>query len=315
MGQGGSQVRVAVVANPFSGSRRNPRRVQALLQELRAARLEPVEMWQPEDLNRAAAEPGFAEQFRAIVVAGGDGTLHRVINTTTAVPLAHFPLGTENLFAAEFGHSADPAALAGMIRSGRVTRVDLGTVSYPPSGSLPAGSTNFAIVASTGFDAEVIHRLHAWRCGNPQQLRRVSRLSYLRPILSGIAGYRFPTLRIEADGKQCDAAMCMVFNLPRYGLGFDLCPHAVRDDGLLDYVLCERPGVTALIRYGIAARLGSLMRRPDVHSGLARQIRITSVAGPAPVELDGEAARFCPVTIEVLPQRLPVMVAPSKGAV
>jgi diacylglycerol kinase (ATP) len=298
---------VAVVANPFSGAKRNPQRVAALIAELERAGLEPVAMWGRDDLSAAAASPDFTERFRCVIAAGGDGTLHRVINTTRAAPIAHFPLGTENLFARHFAHSADPQAMAAMVAAGRMATLDLGQVDYAAAGGEShVTSRLFAIVASAGFDAQVIHRLDRWRCQRPNRLRRVRRVSYIRPILAAALGYRFPVMDVEADGRHHRGALCMVFNLPKYGLDFRICPDAAADDGLLDYIVFERSGAAALMRYALSVKLGRHLRRPDVHSGRARTIRITSPQ--IPLEVDGEEAAFAPIELRAIPAAMRILI-------
>ncbi len=288
---------VAIVANPYSGSKQNPQRVKDLATRLRLMGLGPVLMWGRDDLAQAAAAADFTRKYRCVVAAGGDGTLHRVINTQTAVPVAMFPLGTENLFAQQFGHSADPMAFAQMIAEGRTVPMDLGR----------AGERKWAIVASAGFDAEVVHRLHRWRTAHRQHLRRVRRISYLPRILAATWGYRFPMMKMEADGRELRGALCMVFNLPRYGLGFKICPDASGEDELLDYVVMERPGRLPLMGYALAAQRGTLRGKPGICSGRAATIRITCQE-PVPLELDGEEAGFAPVEFTCLPAALRVMI-------
>ena len=301
--------KVAIVANPFSGARRNPQRVEALMGELHRRGLEPMAMWGRDDLKHAAAEPQFAQQYRCIVAAGGDGTLHRVVNTTLAVPIAHFPLGTENLFARHFAHPANPAGMAAAIASGGSTTIDLGRAVY--GSNAPVASRLFTIVASAGFDAQVIHSLDRWRSRRPDRLRRVRRTSYLRPILGAALGYGYPLMDLQADdGPRRRGAMCMVFNLPRYGMDFRICPTTVADDGLLDYVVFERPGSAALMSYALSVKLGRHHSRPDVHTGRARSIRITpSAGGLVPLEIDGEEANHAPVEIHIVPAAMRVITA------
>jgi len=315
---------VAITANPFSGARRNPRLVEALGRELSRLGLDPVVIWGRDELRDAASQPDFARTFRCVVAAGGDGTLHRVVNTTTAVPVAHYPLGTENLFARHFSHPCDPAAMAQLIAAGHTTCIDLGRVESG-TGNAECGERDelensairnpqstlrlFPLVASAGFDAEVIHRLDRWRCRHPQKLRRVRRSSYLRPIVAAAVSYRHPIIEVEADGERRRGALCMVFNLPRYGLGFGICPCATGDDGLLDYIVFERPGTAALASYAVAVKLGRHLRRSDVFTAKARTIRLTCPdSDPAPLEIDGEAAGFLPVEISAMPGALQVVV-------
>lgn len=266
-------------------------------------------MWGRDELGEAAKEEGFAQRYRAVVVAGGDGTLHRALNTPGVVEsgaaIAHFPLGTENLFAKQFGHTRDVESMARLIAGGRTAALDLCTASYPDG-----RVTRFSIVASAGFDAEVIHRLEVWRHNaKGGRLRRVWRASYVRPILAAVAGYGYPAVEVEADGKKMRGVLAMVFNLPRYGMGLGICPDARGDDGLLDYAVFERPGAPALVSCAISIKLGRHRERSDVQSGRARNIRIRGELGQLPMEMDGEGARFTPVEIGVEPGRLRVLVA------
>ncbi len=294
---------VAIIANPFSGSRSNKEHVAALVAALRAEGLESRSMWGRTALSDAAKDPNFAKHCRCIVAAGGDGTVSGVINSDPAVPIVHMPLGTENLFAKHFKHSVDPRAMCRIITKGRSIPVDLAR----------ANGRRFAIVASVGFDGEVIHRLHAWRAANPDKLKRVRRITYARPMTAAFCGYKFPQLDIEADGEKFSGCLAMIFNLPRYGVGLPIAPLATPDDGLLDYFVAEKPGVFRLFGYAASLFTGGIARRPDVHRGRAKQIRIRladSEKNPAPMQIDGDDAGFTPVDINVEPAAIRVLVDP-----
>ena len=101
-------------------------------------------------------------------------------------------------------------------------------------------------------------------------------------------------------------AYCVVGNLPDYAMALRLTPDARADDGLLNWLMFERGGRAALARYAwavVRARHGAL---PHVRSGQARRLRLTSEV-PVPVQLDGEAAGFTPVDVEVMPAALMVL--------
>ena len=61
--------------------------------------------------------------LRALIVVGGDGTVHATLPflARTGLPVYHAPLGTENLFARQFGMSRDPQRVRARRRGGRDT--------------------------------------------------------------------------------------------------------------------------------------------------------------------------------------------------
>src|SRR5438552_17169784 len=99
---------------------------------------------------------------RAVVAAGGDGTVAQVINELRpGTPLAVFPAGNENLFAAAFGFADDAAALARALAARRTRALDLGRASASGRQRL------LALMLRAGFDAEVVRRLVACRGSGP----------------------------------------------------------------------------------------------------------------------------------------------------
>ena len=287
---------VAIVGNPYSGASDNQARIKALANELRSRGFEVRMIWQLDELRQATSEPDFARQFRALVAAGGDGTLNCAINCRIPVPLAMFPLGNENLFARQFRHSSDPGTAAAMIAAGKTQAVDLGR----------AGDRLFSIVASAGFDGEAAHRLAQWR-KTADRLKRVRSLSYLRPIATAAFRYRYPILDIEVDGRRLQGALAMIFNLPQYANDLPLAYDALADDGLLDWVVFARPGSMTLIHYALDVWRGRHRDRPDVYYGRAKRI-VLSCREPVPLEIDGEAAGFAPIEIEVVSGAIDVLV-------
>jgi diacylglycerol kinase (ATP) len=293
---------VIVVANPYSGAKENRVCVDALSRALRDQQLDCRVIWQLGELVEVAADPSAGERYRAVIAAGGDGTLNRVINLQSRLPVYMFPLGNENLFARQFGCCCQPRHAAEVIAAGQTRATDLGR----------AGERLFAIVASAGFDGDTAHRLARWR-QQDDRLRRVRSVSYAAPILASAWQYRYPLLQVEADGRKVQGSLCMVFNMPRYAnnlpLAFDADPH----DGLLDWLVFEKPGSLPLARYAMSVWLKRHRQRGDVHYGRAKRIVLTS-SEPVPLEMDGEAADFAPVAIEVVPDAVRVVVPPAACA-
>ncbi len=234
------------------------------------------------------------------------------------VALATLPMGNENLFAKHFGFTRDVEALAKAIGLGQTRRVDLGRVGSCESGAIPGtipgqGGQLFTLMAGVGFDADVVHRMDRWR-STPAQgvatritpgstrrsgLRRVRRASYLPRIVSSLWGYGYPSLTVEVDGQELTGSQLFVFNLPEYGGGLSLAPPGCRgDDGLLDWVLFERPGSVALLGYAWSVWRGRHLARGDVKHGRAARLAISAQA-QAPIQVDGDPAGTAPVVLQV----------------
>ncbi len=297
---------VLICANPFSGSGPNRQYVDRLVSALTAKGLEPKLVWDVEERRSALADPGLAKWCRCVVVAGGDGSIGAVVNEMClagggaaagprAVALATLPMGNENLFAGHFGFTRDVEHLARIIETGRTRRVDLGQATR--AGSQQGGGL-FTLMAGVGFDAEVVHRMQRWRTSG-KGLHRVSRASYLPRIISSLWGYRYPRLQVNVDGRELVGAHLFVFNLPAYGGGLRLAPRGcAADDGLLDWVLFERPGVLGLARCALSVLRGRHLDRKDVRHGQAARVSVNGPVG-VPIQVDGDPCDLTPVVFRV----------------
>ena len=227
------------------------------------------------------------------MAAGGDGTVGDVVNRYPGIPMTVCPLGTENLFAKYLGIPRDGRFVADTIAAGKERRFDL----------CEFRDQRFLLMASVGFDADVVRRTHARRSGH------ISKLTYVRGILESLAAYDYPRIRVYLDDavEPLTGVLAIVSNLPMYAFQLPVVPSAVPDDGLLDVRIFERPGRLQMLRYAWAIRRGRHERLPDVRSFRAKTIRIESDV-PVPIQIDGDPAEFTPVEIRVLPAELTVIV-------
>jgi diacylglycerol kinase family enzyme len=293
---------ILVVANPYSGAGPNRRRVDALVAALGAAGMAARIVWEPAARAAALADGGAMRGCRAVVAAGGDGTVSHVVNEIpAAVPLAVLPLGNENLFARALGFGGDPAALARAVAAGRTRAIDLGRARAD------GRSRRFALMASAGFDAVVVHRFAAWRARG-DRLRRVRRLHYLRPIAAAVLGGVPARVRLTTPAGTHEGAHCLIANVPGYALDARVTPGASADDGRLDWVLLERPGRLPLLAYAWAILRGRHLARADVRAGQASRVTLAADT-PVPVQLDGDPWGTTPVQVDVVPHALTVVVS------
>jgi diacylglycerol kinase (ATP) len=266
---------------------------------------------------RALAESWSHSGATAVIVAGGDGTVNEVVNglAGSGTALGVLPAGTGNVLAAQLGligvptplHRGDlPGSAAALCRA-QVRRVDLGRVR--PRGGAPR---LFALWAGIGFDAEITHALE----GPSHDLKKA-----LGPVAFGAVGLRNAItlagtashVRFDRRCRTGPLLVAVVANVPLYGGALELTPGARMDDGELDAVVVFGESMLAA-----AAPLGALVagraaEDASTAAGRARRVRIVS-RQPLPVHLDAEPFGTTPVTIEVVPACLDLLVPPSAPA-
>jgi len=284
---------VAIQRNPWAGSGPEGAAIRELLRGLRDHGLAPRLYTSRDRLRRRLERPGSLEGLQCIVAAGGDGTVADVVNRWPGVPLAILPLGRENLLARHLGVPRSGQAVADIIAGGRRRRLDLGLL----------GERRFTLMASAGFDAEVVHDAEGDRAGH------VTRLHYARSILTVLARYPFPPFRVWVDGSATPIAarLAIAVNVPAYAGRLAVAASARDDDGLLDLRLFERGSAFHMMRYVVAVLARAHERLPDVRAIRASHVRIESDL-PVPVQADGDPAGRTPVEARVLPSALEVVV-------
>lgn len=233
-----------------------------------------------------------------VVAAGGDGTISLVASSShPETPLLPMPMGTENLIARHFGQTNDAETVMKTLQSGRRIKLDAGH----------ANGRLFLIMATVGFDAEVVRRLHLRRKGH------IRRHSYFKPILHTLLRYPFPKLRVTAiadsggTSDSFEAGWAMTFNLPCYAAGLKIQPDAIGDDRQLDLITFAGRGITSGLKYLFGIVTGLHRRFGDVREHRVTRVRIESDHRVA-YELDGDYAGKLPLEIQTLPERITLLV-------
>ena len=259
----------------------------------RAARLAPriedhlrrnaptVSLHQSSSVDQALALLQAWPSGSRVVLAGGDGTLHRMLPAVLARGhrLGLLPCGTGNDTARAFGvHRLGWADALDFALQGQAQATDVGEVQSE------GRDTPFVSSLAAGFDAAVAQR--ALRA--PPWLRGMPR--YLHATLAEMAALRRFEIQVWADGVDIhhgDTLFASTLNTRSYGSGMPVAPDADIADGRLDLVIAGRFG-----RVGALAMMPLLMaglhtRHPRVALHSFKHLRIKAL--PAlPLAADGE---------------------------
>jgi diacylglycerol kinase (ATP) len=301
--------RVIIAANPRAGASSPTSIVGQLADALRSRNLHVDVLTDLGQVADAANRAHAAGTLRALVAAGGDGTVAELVNRTDfGLPISVYPLGTANLLAGYLNIRPHAESFCRMICQGRTIQLDAGR----------AAGRIFLLMAGCGFDAEVVERLHAARQGN-----HINMWSYAKPILAAMRSYEYPELRIHCDNaptgqpgeavRTVVARWAFVVNLPRYAGQLHFAPQAVGTDGKLDVCTFERGSLWHGLKYVGSVWSGRHAALSDYSCSRARHVHIESDA-PVRYQLDGDPGGMLPLDIEVLPGRL-TLLAPRERAV
>ena len=298
-----------VIINPAASGGRGRRAAMELLEELDARSL-PCEARYTEGPGHAAELAAEAREAgaRAVVVVGGDGTVHEVAGGLLAggpgvlPPVCVFPTGTGNDFFRMVGAERSAAAVASVLEQGAVKHFDVGRVRWD------RGERVFVNVIGVGVDVDVL------RC-RARFTRLTGLAQYLAALLYALATYRAPEVRIDVGrgGRtvQGRTTLSVITVGPSMGGGFMVNPGARSSDGRLDLL-----HVPAMSLFRIMALVPRVIR--GTHAGMEaltmcriEEARLGRTDGkPVWFEMDGELspepARELRVQVE--PRVLPVMV-------
>ncbi len=267
---------VALLFNPRSGRGRGARAAEALTRALAAGghRVAVLESGEAADRDL----PGLLTGSGALVIVGGDGTLHHAAPAAIAAgtPVYQVPMGTENLFARQFGMNRRPGTLLRALAQRRIVHADIGRVN----------GREFVLMCSVGVDASVVHRMAYARTGS------IGHWSYIRPLLAEVYSPALSPLTIIVDGEPIvheRPGLVIIGNSRQYAMRVDPALHASMTDGLLDVVFFPARTRVRLIGWALASRLRRHVHRRALVYRTGRTISIESGAGPLPYQLDREA--------------------------
>jgi diacylglycerol kinase (ATP) len=253
--------------------------------------------------------PSTPEGLEAILVFGGDGTVHRHLRALVHLhlPVLVVPAGSGNDFARALGLLREDDSLAAWKKfaagSSGVRVVDLGTITpVVPAAQIKPDPTYFSCAAGVGLDGEIARRANEL----PRWLRGHG--GYALSLPGALLGLRPFVLKLKTEPDESagpavprsdQRVVAAVFaNTPVYGGGMRIAPKAQMDDGRLD---------VCLIRHISKLKLLSVF--PTVYFGRhlgIREVDYFSVAcarvetdRPLDVYADGEHVGHTPVEIGV----------------
>lgn len=239
-----------------------------------------------------------AQENRAdiVLVAGGDGSFHEVINGfdfSKKVPkLIFIAAGTGNDFLRGQKMNADLQRVFSAISDQKWQPTDL------IQAHIDGLSVKALNIADLGFGGYVISLMRD-KAKKGLQLN-----TYAMAILKAFVRYKSPTIILKTVEKedQISCFMLAVCNGSTFGNGLVVHPNTRVNDGLLNFTLVGDVSVLDYLKQLKHLKKGSFIQHPQVSYSTGKKLEVKLVNGNAFLEMDGE---FYPVqkqlSFEVLP--------------
>ncbi len=253
--------------------------------------------------------------YRKLIVIGGDGTMHEVVNGLFVqkvidprdVTIAFIGVGTGGNWLLNFGFKeGDYLSVVRAIKNNSIGYQDIGVVNYEES---RFRQDRYMVgVAGTGFDSYAVKRFsHKLMKGNR------SKIAYLLSLMGSYIRYKHKGVKIYADGELIYNGLLFsaAVGIGRYNIGgVQQLPAAIADDGLLDMTIFRPIHFWHIIFRFLYLYDGNLYRIGHAEHHRARTIRIESIPEMS-VEVDGEILGDTPLEFSVLDKALKIIVSPQ----
>lgn len=245
-----------------------------------------------------------------LAAAGGDGTIHEVVNgyfngeknIRPEAALSFIPCGSGNDWARTLAIPAHaPDAVAALPRSG-IRRVDVGLAEFQS----PDGLVNervFLNIAEAGVGGRMVAHLN-----DGIGLKR-TRIGYRLNTIAAALTYRRSSLEIVIDGSPAISTgpvlSLIIAGGQYFGSGMRCAPMARPDDGLLEVIVIGNFGSVELLWKIHRFFSGSYLNDRKITHLSARSLEVRA-AERICLELDGEFVGTLPARFRILPAALAI---------
>ncbi|MBP5466709.1 MAG: YegS/Rv2252/BmrU family lipid kinase [Clostridia bacterium] len=227
-----------------------------------------------------------------IIVVGGDGTLHEVINGFCDFDKANLgliPCGTGNDFANALRLPKDPIKALDLILDNEPTYTDF----------MQMPTVRGINIIGMGIDVDVLKRYAA--------LKKKTKFGYTRCLIKTLFKFDCTSFDAVIDGKtkSCNSLIACIANGVSYGGGLPICPVADPTDGKLDFITID--DVKGLKIIGAFAKLKKgkiLSLKQASHTTTSDVIKIIPKTENYIVQVDGELYENIPFEVKIVSNTL-----------
>ena len=296
--------KLLLIKNPKSGQGNNPLEEFTALIAERGFRLETRELSHEVPCEALLED---AQNFDAVIAAGGDGTVSAVAYALRArnVPLMVFPAGTANLIAQNLNLPSSAAELLEVLLGGHTLLSDLGELE------VNGEKKGFAMLAGAGLDAALIK-------ASEDLKPNFGALAYVLGALKQLVP-RTQQFKLTLDGREMtlEGASVMVANFGMANFRLPITSDIDPADGLLTVVVLKGKSALTLLPTLLESvrakfNLGDPLFTDHLETYHCKEIRVET-SPELPIQYDGESLEgTTPFEARVLPKAIRFFTSESR---
>lgn len=222
-----------------------------------------------------------AQNFDAVVISGGDGTIATVSYELagTGIPLIPFHAGTANLLCTNITQQSEPHALAEIVRAGKTLDFDVAEIE------VQGKRYGFNIMAGAGYDATIMKAAAASK-------QTLGQVAYFAAAATNITP-KVAHMKLTLDGKEIerDGVGVLLINHSKIQFDIPVAHNTDPRDGMLDVAILTSANALGLLPVLGAAFLDRNGDFPGRTASMevyrAQTVHVEAEPG-LPIEFDGE---------------------------
>lgn len=229
-----------------------------------------------------------------IIVMGGDGTIHEVINGFSnfdKVTLGIIPCGTGNDFVSSLNIPLDPIKALEIILNGNSKFVDY----------MQMPTVRGINIIGMGIDVDVLIKY--------SKLKNKNKLGYAWCLIKTLFNFEYSNFKATVDGveKEYCSFIAAIANGNQYGGGIKICPPANPLDNNLDFLVVNQIPKSKILGKLIKLLQGKIMSFPETEHIACKKIKIETPT-PYTIQVDGELYNDIPFEVELISNQLKVFI-------
>ena len=235
------------------------------------------------------AEDLISNKATDIIVVGGDGTLHEVVNgfTDFNVNLGLVPCGTGNDFAFGLGIPLKPELALDIILSESPKCVDF--IQLPKVRGIN--------IVGTGIDVDVLKRY--------EKLKRKNKFNYTTCLIKTLFSFDYTDFTAKFDDKEIPyrSFIACIANGSVYGGGIPICPVANPTDNKLNFVAVKSMAKLKIIGAFLKLKKGKILSLKQAEHFECSSVDIITDK-PCTINVDGELYEDMPFSAKIVSNKL-----------